>query len=250
MPKFFNINYEFDRQQVQDAIDQRLAGNNPGYICVADGVILDIANRNPRYLEVINSSMFSICDSSYVPLYIRLIHGHRYQQYCGSEIFRDIVSSGKYRMFFLGASQDVLDSLKSNITEWNAGVSDMKFVELPFCTIEEFDYPGIARMINEDKADVVWIALGAPKQEFFMHRLLPHLDRGVMIAVGAAFKFYSGLSEKRAPEWMVRSHMEFMHRIWQDPRKQMRRCYGIMKSLPGILYREVKEKKRSDEAPN
>ena len=40
-----------------------------------------------------------------------------------------------------------------------------------------------------------------------------------MIAVGAAFKFYSGIDEKRAPEWMVKHHMEFIYRIYQDPKK-------------------------------
>lgn len=243
MPKnYFNINYEFDTGAVHEAIAERVSRNEPGYICVADGVILDIANRDPEYLSVINSSMFSICDSSYVPLYIRMIHGKRYSQYCGSQIFRDIVSQRKYRMMFLGAQQKVLDSLQQNIMCWNQDVADMKFIELPFCTIDGFDYAGIGKMVNEDRPDVIWVALGAPKQEQFMHRLLPYLDHGVMIAVGAAFKFYSGLDEKRAPEWMVRNHLEFMHRICQEPRKQVRRCFDIMKSLPRILYREIKNK--------
>ena len=148
----------------------------------------------------------------------------------------------KYRMIFLGSQQEVLDSLKKNLIEWNEQIADMKFVELPFCNIDEFDYASIGRMVNEDKADIIWVALGAPKQEFFMHRLQPHLDRGVMIAVGAAFKFYSDLAEKRAPEWMVKNHLEFMNRIWQDPRKQVKRCYHIMKSLPRILVTEIKKK--------
>jgi len=54
---------------------------NPHYVCVADGVIMDVANRNPEYLEVINSGMFCICDSSFVPLYIRLIYGEKKEQY-------------------------------------------------------------------------------------------------------------------------------------------------------------------------
>ena len=243
MPKtYFNITYEFNREAVRLAINARIAERKPGYICVADGVILDIANRDPDYLRVINSSMFSICDSSYVPLYIRIIHGQKHEQYCGSQIFHDIVAARQHRMIFLGAQQEVLDSLQENLAGINPDVSDMRFVELPFCTVDEFDYPAIARMIADDGADIIWIALGAPKQEMFMNRLLPHLDHGVMIAVGAAFKFYSGLDVKRAPDWMVNNHMEFLHRLWNEPRKQVRRCYGIMKSLPRILIEEVKKK--------
>ena len=245
MPKeYFNICYEFDRQAVMRAIDNRVAERRPGYICVADGVILDIANRDADYRQVIRNALFAICDSSYVPLYIRMIHGEKYRQYCGSEIFRDVVSSTTHRMIFLGTKQAILDGLRQNLMSWNPAVESMTFHELPFCTVDEFDYAGIARMIADDGADIIWVALGAPKQEHFMHRLEQHLDHGVMIAVGAAFKFYSGLDEKRAPEWMVRHHMEFLHRISQEPGKQMRRCFNIMRTLPGILWQEARGKKK------
>ena len=244
MDTYFKIRYEFDRRGVSEAIAERLRHSGSDYICVADGVILDIANRNPEYLRVVNGGMFSICDSSYVPLYVKWIYGQRREQYCGSEIFRDIVSSRQYRMIFLGAQQSTLDSLKANLEKMNPDVAGMRFVELPFLPVCEFDYPAIARMIEEDGADIVWIALGAPKQEIFMSELKPHLGRGVMIAVGAAFKFFSGVETKRAPEWMVRHHLEFVHRIVQEPRKQLRRCFDILRTLPLLLYREWRASKR------
>lgn len=84
----------------------------------------------------------------------------------------------------------------------------MTFYELPFLRVEEFDYPAIAKMIEDDGADIIWVALGAPKQEQFMARLNPYLKRGVQIAVGAAFKFYSGTGEKYAPLWIRKHHLE------------------------------------------
>ena len=68
MQTYFNIRYEFDTEAVHAAIARRLPAPGADYIAVADGVILDFANRNPAYLDVINSGMFAICDSSYVPL--------------------------------------------------------------------------------------------------------------------------------------------------------------------------------------
>lgn len=242
MRKHFNINYEFDRSRVHESISERLTLDGSDYICVADGVILNIANRNREYLDVVNGGMFAICDSSYVPLYIRWIYGKQYEQYCGSQIFEDVVRSRKYRMIFLGTHQRILDALQHNLEEWNPDVHDMTFHELPFCEIEDFDYPAIARIIEEDKADIVWVALGAPKQEYFMARLKPYLHHGVMIAVGAAFKFFSGLAEKRAPKWMIRSHLEFVYRLSQDPKKQLKRCSWIVATLPGMLLREWRAK--------
>ncbi len=248
MRTYFKIRYEFDREAVHSAIADRLTRPGSDYICVADGVILNTANRDPGYLQVVNGGMFSICDSSYVPLYIKWIYGERLPQYCGSEIFRDIVASRRYRMIFLGTQQATLDGLRDNLASMNPDVASMTFAELPFLPVEEFDYPSIARMIEADGADIVWIALGAPKQEQFMARLRPHLTRGVMIAVGAAFKFYSGVETSRAPRWMVRHHLEFVHRIAKEPRKQLRRCARIIVSLPTLLYSEWCRSKRPSQS--
>jgi len=231
---------------IQDLISKQIATGMADYICVADGVILNIANRNPEYLNVVNGGMFSICDSSYVPLYIKWLYGKDVNQYCGSQIFIDIIRSRKYRMIFLGASRNVLYGLKENLKTVNPNVEYMTFYELPFKKADEFDYPAIAEMIAKDGAEIIWIALGAPKQELFMSKLKPHLKHGsVMIAVGAAFKFYSGVDSRRAPKWMVRHHLEFVHRIFSEPQKQLKRCGWIILTLPGLLYGEWKRKKRS-----
>jgi N-acetylglucosaminyldiphosphoundecaprenol N-acetyl-beta-D-mannosaminyltransferase len=242
MDTFFKIRYEFDPKAVHERIAQRVSQDGSDYVCVADGVIANIAHRTPEYLHVVNDGMFSVCDSSYVPLYIRWLYGKRYAQYCGSQIFEDVIRSGRYRMYFLGGERRVLDALKRNLTEWNPAVADMTFEELPFCGLDGFDYPAIARRIEADGADIVWVSLGAPKQEYFMHRLKPHLHHGVMIAVGATFKFFSGLQERRAPEWMVRNHMEFVYRLGQDPKKQLRRCGWIVRTLPEMLLEEYRHK--------
>lgn len=236
MKTYFNINYEFDKQQVHRVIEMA----QKGYICVADGVVMNTANREPEYLKVVNGSLFSICDSSWVPVYLKSIYGIKYEQYCGSEIFKDIVSSRKYRMMFMGTNQKTLDGLKCKLMKMNPDVEQMQFVELPFRKVEEFDYPEIAKMVEADGAKIIWVALGAPKQECFMNLLLPYLTQGVMIGVGAAFKFYSGTEESRCPVWMQKCHLEFVYRIIQDPKKQLKRCFWIVWTLPKLYFGEKK----------
>lgn len=244
MEQYFNLNYEFDKQEVFAAIDRQLKSGKADYISVADGVILNIANRQLEYMKVINSGMFAICDSSYVPLYLKWIYGIKREQYCGSQIFMDIVRMKKYRMFFMGTSNDILTGLKNTIAKIDSRIEDMTFYELPFCTVDGFDYKAIADMVNRDGADIIWVALGAPKQEIFMSKLKPYLKRGVMIAVGAVFKFYSGgVDVKRAPEWMVKAHLEFVYRIFSEPKKQLGRCVWIVRTLPRLLIGEWRRKK-------
>ena len=130
MNTYFNIRYEFDKTEVHNAIAHQIASGRADYICVADGVILNTVNRNEAYKKVVNDGMFSICDSSYVPLYLRLIYGKKYEQYCGSDIFQDIISEKKYRMAFLGTNQCTLDALQQNLIKMNPAVKPMSFYEL------------------------------------------------------------------------------------------------------------------------
>lgn len=244
MEKYFDIRYEFDVPTVHRHIQEHIEREEPQYICVADGNILNMVYHDEEYRKVIDESMFSICDSSWVPIFVKWIYGHNYSHYCGSDIFIDIVRSRKHRMIFLGTRQKVLDALKENLQKENPDIADMKFCELPFCNVEDFDYKGIAQMINNDGADIIWVALGAPKQEIFMNRLKPHLKKGVAIAIGAAFNFYSGMADapQRCPEWMRKFHLEFVHRIFKEPKKQIKRCYGIITTLPRILWKERNHK--------
>jgi len=208
---FFNIKYEFDKQDILQALENV----QKGYICVADGVVMSTANRDNNYLNAVNGGLFSICDSSWVPLYIKAIYGISYEQYCGADIFKDIVSSRKYRMLFMGTHKKTLDALKIKLIDLNPNVKDMSFIELPFCNVDEQ----------------------------FMSKLLPHLEKGVMIGVGAVFKFFSGTEETRCPNWMRKLHLEFIYRIMQNPRKQLKRCYWILATLPKIIMEEIKKKK-------
>jgi N-acetylglucosaminyldiphosphoundecaprenol N-acetyl-beta-D-mannosaminyltransferase len=245
MKTFFNISYEFDVNLIHQKIDKLLTFSNEShFISVADGVVLSYVNSNPEYKRVISESLFSICDSSYVPVYIKWIYGVRHTQYCGSDIFRDIIAMKKYRMFFMGTSHEILQGLKNRLVQIDKRIEQMNFYELPYCQVDDFDYAAIAEQIQKDGADIIWIALGAPKQEIFMSKLKPYLKRGVMIAVGAVFKFYSGNGVKRAPQWMVKTHLEFVYRMLCEPKKQIKRCWGIVYILPKLFWIVLKKKKR------
>lgn len=239
METYFQIRYEFDpaavRRRLGDAVQQR----RPGYICVADGNVLAGVHRDAGYRNTVAGSLFSVCDSSWVPLYLRWLYGIRRSAYCGARLFRDIVQGGGYRMAFLGGSAEALHKLRSRLAAWNPEVAHMPFIELPYCAAEEFDYPAIASRLAG--ADIIWVGLGAPKQERFMERMLPHLESGVMIGVGAVFNFYSGCI-RRAPSWLRALRLEFVWRLLAEPRKQISRCMRIASTLPAILAAESRRK--------
>ena len=242
MEKYFDIRYEFDVPTVHAVIDEYIAKGKTGYICVADGNILTMVHNDEEYRTVIDGSIFSICDSSWVPKFVKWIYGYKRGHYCGSDIFIDVVRARKHRMIFLGTKQNVLDALQQNLTKENPDVAGMTFKELPFCTVNEFDYAGIAKMIEQDGADIIWVALGAPKQEIFMSLLQPHLKRGVMFGFGAIFNFNAGVGEvKRAPQWMLNLRLEWLHRAFEQPQKNVPRYWNFIKILPRLIREERKK---------
>ena len=241
MSNYFDIHFEFSKDKVFDAIDNTLLNKNKGYICVVDGVVLSGTHKNKSYHDVINKSLFSICDSRWITNYIKWIYNIKYQQYSGSQIFIDAIHSKKYKMMFLGTQEKTLFSLKENIVKIDDRIKDMPFIELPFCDINGFDYINIAEKINSYKPDIIWVALGAPKQEFFMANLEPYINSGIMIAVGAVFNFFSG-NIKRAPQWIINMNIEFLYRIKKEPKKQLQRSLRIALCLPAILLKEYKKR--------
>ena len=91
-------------------------------------------------------------------------------------------------------------------------------------------------MINASGADLVWIGLGAPKQELFMQKVHERVD-ALMLGVGAAFSFHAGTT-KRAPKMMQKLGLEWLFRLTQDPKRLFKRY--LVTNTQFIWYTKVK----------
>jgi N-acetylglucosaminyldiphosphoundecaprenol N-acetyl-beta-D-mannosaminyltransferase len=144
----------------------------------------------------------------------------------------------------LGNTRLILDGLSENLSKIDPAIQTMSFEELPFRKVEDFDYKDIAEIINKEKPDIIWVSLGAPKQEFFMARLLPYLDQGIMFGFGAIFNFNAGAGNvKRAPQWMLKLKMEWLYRAIEEPKKNIPRYWGFIKILPKLIFQEIRNNK-------
>jgi N-acetylglucosaminyldiphosphoundecaprenol N-acetyl-beta-D-mannosaminyltransferase len=92
----------------------------------------------------------------------------------------------------------------------------------PFRPLAGDEAETIAREINGSGADVVWVGLGVPLQEKWMAAMRNRLDAPVLVGVGAAFDFHSGLV-RQAPERLQRLGLEWAFRLGQEPRRLWRR---------------------------
>ena len=126
-------------------------------------------------------------------------------------------------VYVLGGERGVLDEAFAKLPPVKVAGLDPAFVKL------DEEQPEIVERINAAKPDLLFVALGNPKQELWMGRNAARLDVPVMIGVGGTFNFIAG-KVKRAPRWIQRSGLEWVYRICQEPGRLWRRyAYGLVK---------------------
>lgn len=124
--------------------------------------------------------------------------------------------------FFFGSSQDTLDKLKNVIPNRFPNTRVVGMVSPPFRILSPEENEHYLQMMNESKADIIWVALGAPKQERWMYENYHKLNRGVMIGIGAGFDYLAG-NTRHAPQWMKNFALEWLYRLIQEPRRLWKR---------------------------
>jgi len=126
-------------------------------------------------------------------------------------------------VYVLGGAREVLDEAFAKLPPVKVAGLDPAFVKL------DEEQPEIVARINAAKPDLLFVALGNPKQELWMGRHAAQLDVPVMIGVGGTFNFITG-RVKRAPRWVQRSGLEWIYRIYREPGRLWRRyAYGLVK---------------------
>lgn len=87
---------------------------------------------------------------------------------------------------------------------------------------DPIQYKAIEDQLVASQPDIVFVALGSPKQEYLIQRLRSLLPRAWWIGIGISFSFVCG-DVRRAPRWMQRCGLEWMHRLAQEPRRLAKR---------------------------
>jgi exopolysaccharide biosynthesis WecB/TagA/CpsF family protein len=100
--------------------------------------------------------------------------------------------------------------------------------------------------INALAPDYLWVALGVPYEQAFVEEFTPHLSNvGVIKTAGGLFNFLSG-SRVRAPLWMQRTGLEWVWRIWLEPRRLF---WRYLTTNPRALYLLFNKSRSSDRTP-
>jgi N-acetylglucosaminyldiphosphoundecaprenol N-acetyl-beta-D-mannosaminyltransferase len=185
------------------------------------------AHRDPRLKAILNAADLWIPDGI-APVLIARIKGVRpVRRTPGAEVmeaFFERAAERGYSSFFLGDTESTLAALRERIGSRYPRHRIAGTLSPPFRALTADEDEEIVRRINEARPDVLWVGLGTPKQDRWIREHKERLDVPVAAGVGAAFRFLSG-RVRRAPSWMGDAGLEWLWRLFHEPRKLWRRVF-------------------------
>ena len=161
-------------------------------------------------------------------------------QVCGSDLIMLVIERGQrdgLKHYFYGGGDGVADKL-AEVCRSRFPKAEIVGTECPpFRAVTADEDEATVQRIIASGADVVWVGLSTPKQEFWMDA---HVDRlpATLLGVGAAFDFHTG-TVTRAPKWMQVMMLEWLYRLLKEPRRLWKR-YLVM--APRFVFLLLKKR--------
>ena len=127
-----------------------------------------------------------------------------------------------WRHYLYGTTPSTLDRLRSAIERFASGAVIVGQMAPPFRDLSPAETDTVVSTLRSSGADIIWVGLGMPRQEKWMHEIAPRLPGKTLVGVGAAFDLLSG-TVPQAPAILQRLGLEWAFRLWQEPRRLWRR---------------------------
>ena len=220
----------FDNVTMAEALDRaEELLNRPGadYCVTPNAEIVYEAMHDAQFCTLLNDAAMVLPDGAGTVLGAKLLGTPLKEKVAGIDFATNLLgvleASGK-SLYLLGAKPGIgelaAEKMKQMHPKLNiCGVADGYFQE---------EAP-VVEKINAVKPDVLFVCLGAPKQERFMHEHRGELDTRFMIGLGGSLDGFAG-TVKRAPRWMIRLQLEWLYRLIKEPRR-----FGRMLRLPKFV---------------
>ena len=199
-----------------------------------------VATDRPAFELALKAADWLVPDGVGVVLASRVLGGCIRERVTGTDIFcalHDYLQArGGASVFFLGSIEGALATIRLRVArDWPA-LEVAGTYSPPFkAEFSDSDSDEIVRRINHARPDVLWVGMGAPKQEEWIHRVIGRLDVRFAGAVGAVFDFYAGRIERSAPAFQQLG-LEWLPRLLREPRRLWRRT---ILSAPVFAYHVV-----------
>ncbi len=191
---------------------------------------------DPRFREILNAADLATPDGMPIVWAMRSFGVKGQSRVYGPDLMLALCASAAahgQRVFFYGARQDTLNALARNLTARFPGLQIAGAISPPFRPVTPGEDAAYVEQIQTSGADIVFVGLSTPKQEYWMMSHRDRLPGLVLLGVGAAFDFHAGKLEQ-APSWMQRNGLEWFFRLTREPLRLWKRYLLITTVFPPL----------------
>jgi len=228
-----------DRISESETVEHALLGvrdGRGGWICPANLDVLRQVADAPELRSLVEEADLVVADGMPLLWASRLQGAPLPERVAGSSLIATLSSAAARQgasVFLLGGDPGVADRAAERLRANNPGLA----IGGTHCPPRGFErdpalMAAIESALSTARPDIVFVALGFPKQEQLIQRLRARFPTVWFVSVGASFAFLAG-EVQRAPRWMQRSGLEWVHRLAQEPRRLARRY--LVEGIPFLL---------------
>lgn len=224
--------FDVDSFTFEQAVDW--AYSKHGQIVTINPEMISAAQKNSDFAEIINSAELVVADGIGVEIGLKIL-GYKVKRIAGIDLGKALVdkftASGK-SVAMIGAKPGVVDSAIENLSKEYQNLNVVYSHDGYFDNDED-----IIESVISANPDLILVALGSPKQEFFIHNLKEKLPNSTLIGLGGSFDVWAGVVE-RAPKIYQKLGLEWLYRTLKEPKRFKR----IFPTLPLFVLKVLKER--------
>ena len=203
-------------------------------ICNANTLVRSVRDLEIR--NVINNFTIKTPDGFPVAKALSFLTKQKFLRVDGYKVFLKTIENGLSlgtKHFFFGNNEMVTQSMISKLTQKYPDIKITGYLCPEFLSADEI-VKKYKKEIENVSADIIWVSLGFPKQEVFIDKICNEISISAnFVGIGAVFEWVAG-TKKKAPEWIANLGLEWLLRLFQDPKRLYKR-YLIDNTL-FILY--------------
>ncbi|HNW60958.1 MAG TPA: WecB/TagA/CpsF family glycosyltransferase [bacterium] len=208
----------------------------PGHITVNNAHTMVEGARRPAFRQIINDSLLSLADGRPLSIIGWLKGAREMHRIFGPTLLEKVLEWGQadgVRHFFFGNTPETLEKMRTVITQRYPKAIIAGMIAPPFRAFTEAENGLWLETMRAARPDLIWVSLGAPRQEEWISQHFRSLDCGLCIGIGAGFSYLAG-TIRHAPAWMKYMALEWFYRLLQEPNRLWRRY--VKNNTLFILY--------------
>lgn len=209
------------------------------YVCVANVHMLIEAHNKPKFAEVVNQADIVTPDGMPLAQGFRYEYNLKQDRVDGMSLLPTLLGEcekSDLSVYFYGGDPKVLQTAEAFIRKTYPNLSLAGMHSPPFRQLTDAELTADEQRIKDSGANLVFVALGCPKQEMWMARMKGKVP-ALMIGIGGALPVFTG-TQKRAPKWIQKNSLEWLYRLIQEPKRLFRRYLTTNTKFIYLIARE------------